>query len=446
MMPRSRSFAGTVFVTVLALQLVVLAGGLGAVRFLLAREVEADIKRQGEKYLRVLAAAVSLYGATNVEGLPEAIRNLEAVSGMPAAVARDSHVLYRSPRIAAAYLPVQSEPVRTGDGALYSAVSALHGGFEIAAFVPREPFDRLLAQLTWWILVCSLGGIVVSALAARVTATRLAAPIQRLASAASAIELTSLDAPVDEHHYSFRELQVMARAFNEMLHRLDGAVNRLRRFMAEASHELRTPVATLKTVAQVAAADPAVSADAVALAGRQLSHITRLERLVDGMLLLSKLEVGASDKAPVDFSDVVRETAEWLRPVAEVRDVRLCVAAADPVTVIGDRGQLASLVTNLIENSVKYTDAGGTVRVSLHQSQGTAVLDVRDSGGGILAADHDLVFEPFYRVDRSRSRDTGGAGLGLAIVRRVAVAHGGEVSVTSPAEGGSAFSVVLPAT
>jgi two-component system sensor histidine kinase SenX3 len=221
-----------------------------------------------------------------------------------------------------------------------------------------------------------------------------------------------------------------------------------RDFVANISHELKTPVGALGLLAETLLAedDPAV---ARRLAERMLTEAFRVGRTIDDLLELSRIEAEeAPSREPIPVHLVVAEAVERMRPAAEQQGIEVRVAEARrTLAVMGDRRQLVSALYNLIDNAVKYSDAGSAVdvRVSVSSDGGLVAIEVQDHGIGIPTRDHERIFERFYRVDRGRSRETGGTGLGLAIVRHVAGNHDGEVRVTSREGDGSTFTLVLPA-
>jgi len=217
-----------------------------------------------------------------------------------------------------------------------------------------------------------------------------------------------------------------------------------RDFVANVSHELRTPVGAMGVLAETLAdeRDPEVMRR---LAGRITAEAERAGRLISGLLDLSRIEAGGIDRGQrVDLAGVVATAVERVGHLADQLGVRLAPEPGDPCSVVGDEHQLVSAVVNLLENAVKYSDAGAAVEVGTAVSEGWADVVVRDHGVGIPARDLERIFERFYRVDRARSRDTGGTGLGLSIVRHVATNHGGEVLVASQEGLGSTFTLRLP--
>jgi signal transduction histidine kinase len=236
------------------------------------------------------------------------------------------------------------------------------------------------------------------------------------------------------------EVHRLAVTLNDMVDRLDSARRRQRAFVADAAHELRSPLARIRAELEVDEAHPA-SADLGATHGSVLTETGRLQRLVDDLLLLARGDAGALDlthAGPVDLDDVVEQQVGTRRGKA---GPRIDSRAVGPVQVRGDAGQLTRAVANLLDNAVRH--ARSVVTVALAEEDGRAVLTVADDGPGIPSADRDRVFERFTRLDDARSAD-GGAGLGLAIARDIAERHGGGLALDSVAPTGARFVFTLP--
>jgi two-component system phosphate regulon sensor histidine kinase PhoR len=218
-----------------------------------------------------------------------------------------------------------------------------------------------------------------------------------------------------------------------------------RDFVANASHELKTPVAAVRALAETLLTalpdDPEAGRRFAERIGREAE---RLEVLARDLLDLSRVERGTLDVEPVDLVGLAKEVADGYTDLAEERRVRLHTELQPQLSLRGDRAQLGLLVSNLLDNALRHTPAKGTVCVRLEAAEGRAVIQVADTGEGIPAGELSRVFERFYRVDKARARQTGGTGLGLAIVRHVAEAHGGTVRVDSELGRGSSFTVSLP--
>lgn len=218
-----------------------------------------------------------------------------------------------------------------------------------------------------------------------------------------------------------------------------------RDFVTNASHELKTPVASILAASETLqlAIDRAPErlpefASRIEMSARSLA------RLVSDLLDLSRLEGSSPSFEEVDLESVVRSEVERVRTAAAESGVAIEVTTA-PISVVGSEPDLALAVRNLVDNAIRYTDAGGTVTVDLSEDEGDAVLSVADTGAGIPQRDIGRVFERFYRVDEARARETGGTGLGLSIVKHVVESHGGTVAVESELGVGSTFTIRLEA-
>jgi two-component system phosphate regulon sensor histidine kinase PhoR len=229
------------------------------------------------------------------------------------------------------------------------------------------------------------------------------------------------------------------------IHRLEGI---RREFVSNVSHELKTPLTAIRGYVETlldAREVDAETRDRFLL--RISSQTSRLSTLVSDLLSLSRIEAGddALERRPVDLRAPLMESVRALRPAAEARRVELEFRhPSQPVVVCGEEEAIRQAISNLVDNAIKYSEAGGRVEVELACDEGRAILDVSDEGPGIDPRHQRRIFERFYRVDRARSRELGGTGLGLAIVKNVAQALGGEVGVTSQVGAGSRFRMTLP--
>jgi two-component system, OmpR family, sensor kinase len=218
---------------------------------------------------------------------------------------------------------------------------------------------------------------------------------------------------------------------------------KLRRFVADASHELRTPLAAIRAYAELFTRGAERRPDDLA---RSMAGITReserMTLLVDDLLLLARLDEGRPlERKPVELDEVVGEAVDTALTVDPDRSIEL---ALEPARVLGDRDRLRQIVDNLLSNVRAHTPPAAPVRVSVGTANGEASIEVADAGPGLSPEEADRVFERFYRADASRSRASGGIGLGLSIVAAVAEAHGGRVSAESEPGRGSTFRITLP--
>ncbi|MBZ6227818.1 sensor histidine kinase [Streptomyces olivaceus] len=323
-----------------------------------------------------------------------------------------------------AAVPVETED--RGRLTVYAGapLSAEHGAVNTALTVMLIGFPVLLAVVAWvtWLVTRR--------------ALRPVEGIRREMAAITASEDLARRVPVPDTH---DEVARLASTTNETLTALESSVERQRRFVADASHELRSPIASLRTQLEVAAAHP----ELLDLDGA-VEDTVRLQRLAADLLLLARLDAGERPAdARVDLAALAREAAEGRGGVR--------VRAEEDVTVAGSRGQLERVLANLLDNAQRH--ARSAVEVSVRRDEGphgaggggqTAVVAVADDGEGVPAADRERIFERFVRLDAARSRDDGGAGLGLAIARDVALRHGGTLTVRDTPAGGALFELRLP--
>jgi len=243
------------------------------------------------------------------------------------------------------------------------------------------------------------------------------------------------------------EFDMLASTLNDMIQRLGESFALTRQFAADAAHELRTPLTIMRGEAEVAlrakARSPEAYRDALESTIRECD---RLIHIITQLLLLSQADAGAVhvERAPFRLDTLLQELAETFQVLAEDAQLTLEVQALPPVTVNGDRVRLHELFANLLDNAVKYTPPGGRVTLNVSLEPEEVRVAITDSGIGIPEDQQEKIFQRFYRVDVSRSRDTGGTGLGLSIARWIAHAHGGRIEVRSTVGAGSTFTVVLP--
>ena len=241
------------------------------------------------------------------------------------------------------------------------------------------------------------------------------------------------------------ELTMLASEFNDLTERLQTSEEKRRRFVSDASHELKTPLASIKLLT-----DSILQNDMDADTMREFvedigTEAERLNRMTAKLLSLTKVDGEPAPEAElIRMAPTIRQVARMLRPVAEKAGISLVLSIDDDSTVLITRDDLYQIVFNLMENGIKYNKPGGSVTVTLGRSMDTARLTVTDTGMGIPAEAIDHIFERFYRVDKARSRQTGGSGLGLAIVRAIVRRNRGEIDVESTPGEGTTFRVTFP--
>jgi len=242
------------------------------------------------------------------------------------------------------------------------------------------------------------------------------------------------------------EVEHLSQTLNRMITRLDEAFQHNGRFLADASHELRTPLTILQGELESMVQIPGLDSDSRASIGNLLEEVERLARIVESLFALSRLDAG---EAPgphgiFDFAKLAATTAEQMCLLAEDKGLRLSCETNEPVFVSGDSFRLKQVIVNLLDNAIKYTPSGGSVRLRVLAEGTQAICEVVDNGIGIPPEAIPHVFDRFFRVEKTRSRELGGAGIGLSIVKAICTAHGASVEVESREGKGSCFRVRLP--
>jgi heavy metal sensor kinase len=343
---------------------------------------------------------------------------------------------------------VMVRPIATANGPLMisaTPIDTVSGRYLIELGTALGPIEavqyrlvRLLALLLPVLVACAAGGgYLLVHLALR--------PVERMSRTAEQISVQNLDArlPVTRTGDALQQLSV---SLNHMLTRLRDSVQSSRRFLADASHELRTPLTVVKGELQEIMGNDTAPREVRERIGSVLEEVARLEHLVSGLLVLSRLDTGDAQREWVDVNlgELAASTVEQMRLLAEDRGIELQPLTLPPVTVRGDRGRLKQVIVNLLDNAIKFTPRGGVVSLRTGQRDGYGILEVADSGIGIPADALPHVFDRFYRVDEARSRADGGAGLGLSIVHSICSAHGAEIEVDSAVGSGSCFLLKFP--
>jgi two-component system OmpR family sensor kinase len=244
------------------------------------------------------------------------------------------------------------------------------------------------------------------------------------------------------------ELARLGATLNAMIARLETSFGALRRFTADASHELKTPLAVLRADVERAMHTSPMSTEHLVALEEALQETTRMADLVDSLLTLARADEGRFDihRQPFPLEPLVHDVFETALILGEDAGLTVTLPFVQNVTILGDRLRLRQLFLNLLTNAIKYTSRGGTVELSVKRKDGEVQFSVRDTGIGIAAGDLPYIFERFWRADRVRSRasERGGFGLGLAICQWIAQAHSGTLAVQSRLGRGSTFTVSLP--
>ena len=314
---------------------------------------------------------------------------------------------------------------------------------QLASF-EQEVNQRALGRLRTYSFVALAVVLVASFGVGWYVAGRVLRPIGRISAVAREISATDLERRIDLGGPS-DELRDLADTFDEMLSRLHGAFENQRQFIQEAAHELRNPLAVLRTNLDVVIADPDATPDDFRSAGEVAERAAnRMSALVDDLLLYAHHQRSDVRREKVDMASLVEEIVGDFRAAAVAVSVSLEGAITGELFVTGDSGALRRAIANLLSNALRVSDPGGEVRVNTSHDSEMVWVSVVDTGPGLSVEDQAHVFERFWRGDRASAREAGRSGLGLAIVRRIVEGHGGRVTVRSTIDSGSTFTIWLP--
>lgn len=426
---RARVTFGAVVVLALAL-------GLGAYAFssALSHSLRVDAENAAEVRVEAIAAEVERDGPAVIIRLDDEAAHLIDKDGTVVAKSEDAEDVTLAVREDPFEVTVDDDPALVvsedlEDGRYVVLAYSLEVDEQVGGLVSRLlllaiPVLLALVGLTIWFVV-----------------GRALAPVTRIREEVDAIGADRLDSRVPEPD-SGDEISLLAKTMNRMLARLDESQQAQRRFVSDASHELRSPLATLRQHAELAHAHPEVTSTGE-LADVVLGEGARLQSMVEAMLLLARLDEGAPrGLAAVDLDDLVITELSRLRATV-ARDKSVDGTAVGAARVSGDARLLGQLVRNLADNAARH--ARGRIALGVAELGEQAVLTVDDDGAGIPESDRERVFERFVRLDEARAREAGGSGLGLAIVRAIARAHGGDVRIETSPWGGARITVTLPA-
>ncbi len=366
----------------------------------------------------------------------------------------NGRIVYRSPAMNRMQIPAlvpaplerpivrsyRHYPIRV----LVRNISAGGVTYVVIVAIPIQDFTEAIHQVenTLWIAIPLL--LVLSIAGGYWISGRAFSPIRSMIAAADAIHpgdlSTRITVPCTDD-----ELQWLALTLNRMLSRLQAGFERITRFTADASHELRTPVALLRTRTEILLRRPRSAEEYRAALESNLEELEKTSALLEELMLLARADAGAEtlNFADIDLTELVRTTAASAEPLAEIKHLAWSVhLPAQPIKVRGDVAALRRLLLVLIDNAVKYTPEKGNVRIALETEDAAATVEVSDTGIGISKEVLPYIFNRFYRADIARVAD--GAGLGLSIGNWIAEQHGGRITVKSIPTEGSTFSFALP--
>jgi heavy metal sensor kinase len=371
----------------------------------------------------------------------------------------DGGILLRTDRIRARGLPAVRKTPNPGNVIFEEFTVPRIGHFRMASRIVSAGGTPLLIQVASSLSENEreLGELIVILLAAGalavactlgggyILARKALAPVDRMAAAADEITANRLDRRLQVPNAN-DELGRLARTLNGMIARLQRSFEEVRRFTADAAHELRTPLAILRNEAEVALRVPRDSEAYRTSLEEILEEIEHLSKLSEALLFLFREDagLGIQTREPIALDELARELAEHMRVVAAEQNQELVLEAARPCYVLGNTEQLRRLLFNLLDNAIKFTPAGGTIKISVDLLKDQARVIVSDTGVGISSEHLSHIFDRLYRVDSARSRRTEGTGLGLSICRSIAEAHQGQLILESRPGQGTRVTLTLP--
>lgn len=305
-------------------------------------------------------------------------------------------------------------------------------------------FEHESSELLWAFLLAGPLTVVATLLGGYFLAKRTLSPVQRITETARQITGEQLDRRVEVANRD-DELGQLVATLNDMFERLERSFTEMRRFTADAAHELRTPLAVIRNEAEVALRQPRSGNEYGDVLENVLEETIRLSRMADELLFLCRQDAGLNPytSEPAELGPLLEQVVGNMRIVAQEKELTLTLESEFQGKVFGDSRQIRRVFYNLIDNAVKYTPSSGQVQVKCWQEDGAAVATVGDTGAGISEEHLSRIFDRFYRVDPSRTGDNAGAGLGLSICKSVIQATGGTISVTSTVGQGTTMTVRL---
>ncbi len=301
--------------------------------------------------------------------------------------------------------------------------------------------NHLFFQVAWGLPLA----VVIIAGGGYLLVRRALTPVEQITRAAERITLHNLSERLQVARTD-DELERLSVSLNRMITRLDDAFQNSKRFVADASHDLRTPLTILRGELENLAEDARLDSELRERVGSMLEEAVHLGKIVEQLFTLSRLDAGEAQTewTCFDLAELAKTTSEQMHLLAEDKGISISCDASEPAPVKGNRVRLKQVVVNLLDNAIKYTRVNGKIQLRVLAVNGHAALEVEDNGIGIPPDALPHIFERFYRVDQARSADYESAGLGLSIVKSICTAHGAEVEAHSTVGSGSSFRVKLP--
>jgi heavy metal sensor kinase len=449
------------YVTVLAVTLLIYCGGTAALVF---HELRGELDRLAIDDLEGIEGLLSFNSAGHLSFRSDYHDHPYPTSEQDRLLevrAEDGRVLYRNALLGSRSLggaPEQGEgadgytvrTIRLSDGTRARVISKRHVIDDVPTLVRVGFSEEILWQRFWEIFLSMMAGLPfalgLAAAGGYFLARHALKPIEEMARRIHEINAEHLNQRLRIENPD-DELGVLARAFNDTLARLERSFEQLRRFTTDASHELRTPLTAIRSVGEVGLKNLSTREEYREVIGSMLEEANRLNQLVDSLLMIARADSGQIqlNRTPVLLLPFVHERLCLLEVLAEEKGQTISIAGDGHIEVDADPTILGHILINLMDNAIKNSPLNAPIALHIRNSEDErAVIEIKDSGPGIPPEDRDRVFDRFYRVDEGRSRESGGTGLGLAIAKWGAEAHGGQLQLECPPEGGCVFRLRIP--
>ena len=458
-----RGRLAALFVALEAGMLLLAGAGLYlALREAVVRELDAELEAQAEHLASELAGEpVGIWPAECAEFASHFLGAVRVVSPQRESICEVGWSWVAAPRALQLRLAADAfafgrqfastRPLLSRKSARLVAMPIEVRGRPVAVLVLARSLGDVAAvlRLVFWLgAVFGLVSIALTAFASYALAKRALAPLNEIRRTAGAVAAGDLSRRLTIKGED-REIRELVAVLNKMFGDLEAAFRAQKRFTADASHELRLPIAILKGEIEVALRHPRPPEEYRRVLRESLQTIARLERIVDDLLTLARADAHQLEfeQAPVDLTLLLEEEAQEHLPLFARKRIELEMDVEDGLEVLGDAHALARVFANLLHNAYKYAPEGSRVRLAARRTDGRIEVRVEDEGPGVPEHARERIFNRFYRVEDARGGKEGGAGLGLAIARHIVEAHGGRIRVeeTRPGKGGASFVVELPA-
>jgi len=321
----------------------------------------------------------------------------------------------------------------------------MQGSYLVEVGTSLAGADRVMSALLWTLVAGLLAIMSLTVLGGWTLMNRALSPVRDITNAARDITMRDLRRRVPVLNTG-DEIADLSIVLNQMIGRLQESFENVSRFTADASHELRTPLTIVQGELEELMTRTDLNSEVRAAMGSLLEEVERLVAIVQRLFALSRLDAGEAqaERVELNLAELAETTVEQMSLLADEKHISLLCMTSEPVPVKGDRTRLKQVIVNLLDNAIKYTPDGGSVQLAVSSSNGTAFVEVKDTGPGIPKSALPHVFDRFYRADEVHSRDIEGAGLGLAIVQSITSAHGGAVRIENAAQGGCRVTITMP--